>query len=69
MGKKMKLQRALSSARRTIVGNIMQPYRRNAEIRKMQHELIEEYKLDSLSIGQEPKRRIRIFPPPKPGDK
>ena len=42
---------------------------RNAEIRKLQHELVEEYKLDSLSIGQEPKRRIRIFPPPKPGDK
>ncbi len=41
----------------------------NAVIRKLQHELIEEYKLDSLSIGQEPNRRIRIFPPPKPGDK
>jgi len=41
----------------------------NAQIRKLQHELIEEYKLDSLSIGQEPLRRIRIFPPPKPGDK
>lgn len=41
---------------------------RNAEIRKMQHELIEEYKLDSLSIGQEPMRRVRVFPPPKPGD-
>lgn len=41
---------------------------RNAEIRKLQHELIEEYKLDSLSIGQEPTRRVRIFPPPKPGD-
>lgn len=40
----------------------------NAQIRKLQHELVEEYKLDSLSIGQEPKRRIRIFPPPKPGD-
>lgn len=42
---------------------------RNAEVRKMQHELIDEYKLDSLSIGQEPARRVRIFPPPKPGDK
>jgi stage III sporulation protein SpoIIIAA len=41
---------------------------RNAEIRKLQHELVEEYKLDSLSIGQEPTRRVRIFPPPKPGD-
>jgi len=41
---------------------------RSAEIRKLQHELIEDYKLQSLSIGQEPKRRIRIFPPPKPGD-
>lgn len=42
---------------------------RNSQIRKLQHELIEQYKLDSLSIGQEPMRRIRIFPPPKPGDK
>lgn len=41
---------------------------RNAQLRKLQHELIDEYKLDSLSIGQEPMRRIRIFPPPKPGD-
>ena len=41
---------------------------RNAQIRKLQHELVEEYKLDSLSIGQEPSRRVRIFPPPKPGD-
>ncbi len=41
---------------------------RNAQIRKLQHELIDEYKLESLSIGQEPMRRIRIFPPPKPGD-
>ncbi len=42
---------------------------RNSQIRKLQHELVEEYKLDSLSIGQEPMRRVRIFPPPKPGDK
>lgn len=42
---------------------------RKAEIRKLQHELVEEYKLESLSIGQEPSRRVRIFPPPKPGDK
>ena len=41
---------------------------RNAQLRKLQHELVEEYKLDSLSIGQEPTRRVRIFPPPKPGD-
>lgn len=40
----------------------------NVEVRKMQHELIDEYKLQSLSIGQEPKRRIRIFPPPRPGE-
>ena len=41
---------------------------RNAQVRKLQHDLVEEYKLDSLSIGQEPQRRVRIFPPPKPGD-
>ncbi len=42
---------------------------RGAQIRRLQHELVEQYKLDSLSIGQEPSRRVRIFPPPKPGDK
>ncbi len=42
---------------------------RNTQIRKLQQQLIDEYKLDSLSIGQEPNRRVRIFPPPKPGDK
>ena len=41
---------------------------KSAQLRRIQHELIEEYKLDSLSIGQEPSRRVRIFPPPKPGD-
>lgn len=41
---------------------------RSANLRKLQQELIEQYKLDSLSIGQEPRRRIRIFPPPRPGE-
>lgn len=40
----------------------------NAGIRKMQYDLIRDHKLDCITIGQEPNRRIRIFPPPKPGD-
>lgn len=35
---------------------------RSAKIRKMQHELAEHYRLKSLSFGDEPNRRIRIFP-------
>lgn len=41
---------------------------RNAKVRKLQHELVQDYKLQSISIGKEPNRRIRIFPPPRPGD-
>lgn len=35
---------------------------RSAKIRKMQHELIEHYRLKSSSFGDEPNRRLRIFP-------
>ena len=35
---------------------------RSPKIRKMQHELAEHYRLKSLSFGDEPNRRIRIFP-------
>lgn len=35
---------------------------RSARIRKMQHELAEHYRLKSLSFGDEPNRRIRIYP-------
>jgi hypothetical protein len=35
---------------------------RSAHVRKMQHELIEHYKLTSTSFGEEPNRRLRIFP-------
>lgn len=35
---------------------------RSAKIRKMQHELAEHYRLRSLSFGDEPNRRLRIFP-------
>lgn len=40
----------------------------NSVIRNIQHDLANSYKLKSLSIGQEPNRRVRIFPPPKPGE-
>ncbi|MBU6228290.1 MAG: AAA family ATPase [Cyanobacteria bacterium REEB459] len=35
---------------------------RSAPIRKMQHELAEHYRLKSLSCGEEPHRRLRIYP-------
>jgi stage III sporulation protein SpoIIIAA len=35
---------------------------RNAKIRKMQHELVEHYRLHSDSFGSEPNRRLRIYP-------
>lgn len=35
---------------------------RSAKIRKMQHELIEHYRLKSSSFGDEPNRRLRIYP-------
>ncbi|MEN9207338.1 MAG: R3H domain-containing nucleic acid-binding protein [Gloeomargarita sp. GMQP_bins_120] len=35
---------------------------RPPEIRKMQHELVEHYRLRSVSFGEEPNRRLRIFP-------
>lgn len=35
---------------------------RSAKVRKMQHELIEHYRLKSNSFGEEPNRRLRIYP-------
>jgi len=35
---------------------------RSAKVRKMQHELIEHYRLQSDSFGDEPNRRLRIYP-------
>ena len=35
---------------------------RSPKIRKMQHELAEHYRLKSLSFGEEPNRRLRIYP-------
>ena len=35
---------------------------RSAKVRKMQHELVEHYRLKSASFGEEPNRRIRIYP-------
>ncbi|MEM0978854.1 MAG: R3H domain-containing nucleic acid-binding protein [Cyanobacteria bacterium P01_H01_bin.58] len=35
---------------------------RSARIRKMQHELAEHYRLKSCSFGDEPNRRLRIYP-------
>jgi stage III sporulation protein SpoIIIAA len=35
---------------------------RSAYVRKMQHELVEHYHLKSRSFGEEPNRRLRIYP-------
>ncbi len=35
---------------------------RSPKVRKMQHELIEHYRLKSDSFGEEPQRRLRIYP-------
>lgn len=35
---------------------------RSAPVRKMQHELVEHYRLKSNSFGDEPNRRLRIYP-------
>lgn len=36
---------------------------RSANIRKIQHELVEHYRLKSRSFGEDPNRRLRIYPP------
>jgi hypothetical protein len=35
---------------------------RSPKVRKMQHELVEHYHLKSTSFGDEPNRRLRIYP-------
>lgn len=35
---------------------------RSSQVRKMQHELVEHYRLKSHSFGDEPNRRLRIYP-------
>jgi len=35
---------------------------RSSKVRKMQHELIEYYRLRSVSFGEEPNRRLRVYP-------
>jgi len=35
---------------------------RSSKVRKMQHELVEHYRLKSSSFGEEPNRRLRIYP-------
>ena len=35
---------------------------RSSQVRKIQHELVEHYRLKSDSFGEEPNRRLRIYP-------
>jgi stage III sporulation protein SpoIIIAA len=39
---------------------------RRSYIRRLQHELVEKHKLMSFSVGDEPNRRLKVLPPPKP---
>lgn len=43
-------------------GQPMELLPRSGKVRKMQHELVEHYRLRSDSFGEEPNRRLRIFP-------
>jgi hypothetical protein len=38
-------------------------YKRQAYIRRLQHQLVERFNLSSRSVGDEPQRRLRILPP------
>ena len=35
---------------------------RSAQVRKMQHQLVDRYRLHSKSMGSEPERYLRIYP-------
>lgn len=39
---------------------------RRSYIRRLQHELVEKHHLLSFSVGDEPNRRLKVVPPPKP---
>jgi len=59
--------RALREAEEGIeyVLNHAQPYElssQNSYIRRLQHQLVEKYRLLSESVGDEPSRRVRILP-------
>jgi hypothetical protein len=59
---------ALEEARRAVeqivlpLGQPVELLPRSAKVRKMQHELVEHYRLNSCSFGEEPNRRLRIYP-------
>jgi len=59
---------ALEEARRAVEQIVLpkgQPVEllpRCAKVRQMQHELVEHYRLKSLSFGSEPFRQVRIYP-------
>lgn len=59
---------ALEEARRAVElvvlpkGQPVELLPRSSKLRKMQHELVEHYHLKSLSFGDEPNRRLRIYP-------
>jgi hypothetical protein len=42
------------------IGEPMELMPQNAYIRRLQHQLAEEYNVESISVGAEPRRRVRI---------
>jgi hypothetical protein len=58
---------ALEEARRAVEqvvipkGQPVELLPRSASVRKMQHKLVEHYRLKSNSFGSEPNRRLRIY--------
>lgn len=58
------LEEARQAVERIVIpqGQPVELLPRNAKVRKMQHELVEHYRLQSDSFGNEPNRRLRIYP-------
>jgi hypothetical protein len=45
------------------LGEPMELMPQNAYVRRLQHELAQQFHLDSISVGAEPRRRVRITKP------
>jgi len=61
MDEQIALREAEEAIERVIeIGEPMELMPQNAYIRRLQHQLATEYELDSVSIGVEPRRRVRI---------
>jgi hypothetical protein len=54
-------QEAIETAQKDLTAVELAP--RRSYIRRVQHELVEKYHLTSVSIGDEPNRRLKVLPP------